>query len=66
MEKLRRFRSAWNNAYYRITITYIALIVTLMFAFQVQQYLAAESMPDCPMSRKAVSLIPVIGVFFNV
>lgn len=62
---LNEVKEAWKNAYYRVTLAYICVFVTLIFGFQVYQYFVSGSADECPDSQSAVSLIPVIGVLLD-
>lgn len=63
---IERFRTAWNNAYYRWYGIYVSIIVTLIFGFQMYKYFFADTTTYvCPTSSGSLSLIPVIGVFFD-
>lgn len=63
---LRKFKLAWDNAYYRGIALYIAVIVTLIFGFQMYRYFvtAPSSEIRCPRAS-AMTLIPVIGVLLD-
>lgn len=64
---MNRIKRAWMNAYYRITLTYIAIVVTLIFAFQIYEYCKKTAVPcNCGAARPVLSLIPVIGAFIHV
>lgn len=64
-----KIKDAWNNAYYRGTCLYIAVVVTLIFGFQMYRYFWAAPANEiiCPPehSLSAMSLIPLIGVLFG-
>lgn len=61
-----RLRQAWRNAYYRITLAYVAAIVTAMFGFQLYQYFSTHTKNVASCDRaSALTLVPVIGVFFD-
>lgn len=58
-----RFREGWKNAYYRGTVIYIAIVVTLIFVAQILQY--SVEAKSCPPHESAKQLIPVIGVLLD-
>lgn len=63
-------KDAWKNAYYRYTMAYVVVIVTLIFGFQMYRYFVAlpsDEVNQCPPTSKSSSLvlIPVIGVLFD-
>lgn len=62
-----KLREGWNNAYYRGTGLYVAVIVTLIFGFQLYRYFvdAPSSEIKCQSKPSALYLVPVIGVFLD-
>lgn len=60
-------RKEWTTPYYRGTIVYIAVFVTLIFGFQMYRYFVAAPASEirCPETRSAMALVPVIGVLFD-
>lgn len=63
---ITKIKIAWSNAYYRGIGLYVAIIVTLIFGFQMYRYFYA--VPAGTIKCKGLSLsslIPVIGVLFN-
>lgn len=67
---MQKLREGWNNAFYRGTMCYVAMLVTIIFGLQIYRYffnLPAESIYHCGMgdARSYSSLIPVIGAFFD-
>lgn len=60
-------KQMWKTAYYRATCLYIAVLVTLIFGFQMYRYFVAVPSDRiiCEHTTSAMSLIPVIGVLFD-
>lgn len=56
-----------QNLYYRATVIYIAVLVSLIFGFQMYRYFvsAPSDLIRCPTNRSAMQLVPLIGVLFD-
>lgn len=55
-------RTAWENAIYRWTCIYVAVIVTAIFALQIHRYFFALP-ASCVRQESMLALVPVLGVF---
>jgi hypothetical protein len=66
-ERMLELKMAWHNTYYRGLVIYVAVLVTLIFGFQMYRYFVAvpASQVICPETRSAMSLIPIIGVLLD-
>jgi hypothetical protein len=66
-EKMLELKMAWKNTYYRGLVIYVAVLVTLIFGFQMYRYFIAVPASEirCPDTGSVASLIPVIGVLFD-
>jgi hypothetical protein len=63
----RKIKGAWGNAYYRVTLAYICIVITLIFGFQMYRYFVSAPSDEitCDKGVSAMTLIPVIGVMFD-
>jgi hypothetical protein len=61
---VENMKEAWKNAYYRATMTYITVLVTLIFGFQMYRYFVSAPFSEvrCPQKTSTVSLSEILGV----
>lgn len=65
---MHRLREAWSNAFYRVTVTYITILVTIIFGLQIYRYyfdLPSEQVKCGAGHPSVITLVPVVGVFFD-
>lgn len=62
-----RLKGAWRSAYYKATIVYVAVLVTTILGMQIYRffYSVPASKLTCDRSVSALTLIPIVGVFFD-
>lgn len=63
-----KIRDVWTNAFYRVTMCYIATLVTIIFSLQIYRYFydLPSDEAKCGQGHPSVSmLVPVVGVLFH-
>lgn len=66
-ERMAQLKMAWLNTYYRGLVIYVAVLVSLIFGFQMYRYFVAAPASEirCPDKVSALVLIPLVGVLFD-
>lgn len=65
---LSKLKESWDNTFYRSTIVYICVIVTLMFAFQMYSYFVTfpnGSIKCVLIVSDSLHAIPWIGMWLH-
>lgn len=67
IKAIHKWRQGWENAFYRATMCYIALLVTIIFSLQVYRYFFdLPSGEVCGQDKRSVAmLVPIVGVLLD-
>lgn len=68
IETIRNWKQGWENAFYRVTMCYIAILVTVIFSLQIYRYFfdLPSSEATCGQDKRSIAmLVPIVGVLLD-